>query len=180
MKHIYIVRHCQATGQEPDAPLTERGQQQAVQLASFFAETAVDSILSSPFERAYCTVSPLAEKLGLKIVTDERLTERVLTGQNHPNWREMLRQTYDDLDLCYEGGESSRGAMERASSVVREVLESEHTHTVIVSHGNLISLLLKHFDSRIGFPEWESLSNPDVYHLSFAGEQPGIERIWRE
>lgn len=180
MKHIYIVRHCQATGQEPDAPLTEQGQQQAVQLASFFAETAVDFILSSPFERAYRTVSPLAEKLGLKIVTDERLTERVLTGQNHPNWREMLQQTYDDLDLCYEGGESSRGAMERASSVVREVLESEHTHTVIVSHGNLISLLLKHFDSRIGFSEWESLSNPDVYHLSFAGEQPAIARIWRE
>jgi 2,3-bisphosphoglycerate-dependent phosphoglycerate mutase len=29
---LYLVRHCQATGQEPDAPLTEIGQQQAIAL----------------------------------------------------------------------------------------------------------------------------------------------------
>jgi broad specificity phosphatase PhoE len=29
MKHIYLVRHCQATGQEADAPLTALGQEQA-------------------------------------------------------------------------------------------------------------------------------------------------------
>lgn len=35
---FYLVRHCQATGQEPDAPLTETGQQQAIALADWLGE----------------------------------------------------------------------------------------------------------------------------------------------
>lgn len=114
----------------------------------------------------------------MAIALDDRLTERVLSGSNHPDWRDMLRKTYDDLDLCYEGGESSTTAMKRASSVIAEALESGYNNVVIVSHGNLISLLLKHFDDRFGFKEWESLSNPDVYHLIFEQDAPIIHRIW--
>jgi 2,3-bisphosphoglycerate-dependent phosphoglycerate mutase len=50
--------------------------------------------------------------------------------------------------------------MSRAISVVMEVVNSGYKNAVIVSNGNLISLLLKQFDNRIGFREWESLSNP--------------------
>ena len=109
---------------------------------------------------------------------DERLTERILSGRNEPAWREMLRRTYDDLDMCYEGGESSRTAMHRAVRVVEEIQQNSSQNAVIVSHGNLISLLLKHYDNRIGFREWEGLSNPDVYRLSFLEDAPGIQRIW--
>lgn len=178
MKHIYLVRHCKATGQEPDAPLTELGGKQAEQLAEFFSGKEIDSIISSPFERAHHTIKPLADKLGLETVLDERLTERVLSDQDLPDWYEMLRKTYDDLDLCYAGGESSRTAMSRVSSVITEVLNGASQHTVVVSHGNLISLLLKHFDDQIGFKEWEALTNPDVYHLSFEHDSPRIRRVW--
>lgn len=178
MKHIYIVRHCKATGQEPDAPLTELGVKQAEQLAEFFSEKEIDAILSSPFERAHRTIRPLADKLGLEIALDDRLTERVLSDQDLPDWYDMLRKTYDDLDLCYAGGESSRTAMSRVSSVIHEVLDGPNQHTIIVSHGNLISLLLKYFDSQIGFKEWEALSNPDVYLLAFQNDSPSIQRVW--
>jgi len=40
MKRIYLVRHCKAAGQEPEAPLTEEGVTQAERLADFFAGTA--------------------------------------------------------------------------------------------------------------------------------------------
>ncbi|RJE87429.1 histidine phosphatase family protein [Paenibacillus sp. 1011MAR3C5] len=178
MKNIYIVRHCQAEGQAPDAPLTAAGAQQAGRLAQFLSGKNIDYIISSPFSRAYRTITPLADKLGVEIVLEERLSERVLSAQNHPEWRNMLLQTYEDLDLCYEGGESSNTAMGRAISVVKEVLDSKNSNIVVVSHGNLISLLLKHFDHRIGFKEWERLSNPDVYQLSFLEDEPSIHRIW--
>lgn len=180
MKHIYIVRHCKAAGQEPDAPLTELGVQQADQLAAFLSDKEIDSIISSPFERAFRTIKPFADKRGLEIALDERLTERVLSVQDLPDWYEKLRMTYDDLDLCYEGGESSRTAMNRVSSVVAKVLSGPHRHTVLVSHGNLISLLLKHFDDQIGFKEWEALSNPDVYLLTFEENSPKIQRVWAD
>ncbi|KQO12064.1 histidine phosphatase family protein [Paenibacillus sp. Leaf72] len=178
MKTIYLVRHCQAEGQEPDAPLTAVGIEQAQQLAAFLANKQIEGIISSPFERAYRTISPLADAAALPIKLDERLTERVLLGQNHPDWREMLRQTYEDMDLCYEGGESSRTATNRAVQVVTEVLNSSWKNAVIVSHGNLISLLLKHLDQAVGFEEWEALSNPDVYELSFTDAASSFKRIW--
>jgi 2,3-bisphosphoglycerate-dependent phosphoglycerate mutase len=178
MKNIFIVRHCKAEGQAADAPLTGQGIQQALELAEFLSDKGIDHIVSSPYLRAYDTIKPLANLIGVKVVMDERLTERVLSGRNEPAWREMLRRTYDDLDLCYEGGESSRTAMHRAVHVVEEVLQNSSQNAVIVSHGNLVSLLLKHYDDRIGFREWEALSNPDVYQLRFLQDAPDIHRIW--
>jgi 2,3-bisphosphoglycerate-dependent phosphoglycerate mutase len=50
--------------------------------------------------------------------------------------------------------------------------------TLLVTHGNLMTLLLKHFDDRIGFAEWQRLTNPDVYRISFSAERAEIARIW--
>ncbi|WP_274365590.1 histidine phosphatase family protein [Paenibacillus thermotolerans] len=180
MKHVYIVRHCKAEGQAADAPLTAEGVRQAEKLAEFFSDKPIDYIVSSPFDRAYRTVKPLADRLGLEIAMDERLTERILSGGNRPDWRELLRNTFDDLDLRYVGGEASSTAMGRAVSAVTEVLNSGYKNVVIVTHGNLMSLLLKYYDSRIGFAEWEALSNPDVYRLSFVEDIPSIHRVWMD
>jgi len=179
MKNVYVVRHCKAEGQAPDAQLTSVGIEQAEKLAELFLDKEIDFIISSPYERAYRSIKPLSDQIGIEITLDERLAERVLSNKNRPDWRDMLRKTFDDLNLCYEGGESSYTAMSRAVAVVMEVLKSEYKNIVIVSHGNLISLLLKHFDDRFGYKEWESLSNPDVFHLAFPeNEKPTIRRIW--
>ncbi|MCA1292772.1 phosphoglycerate mutase family protein [Paenibacillus sp. alder61] len=118
MKNVYVVRHCKADGQEPDAKLTELGIHQAENLAKFLLNKDIDFIISSPFERAYRTIAPSAEQIGIEVVLDDRLAERLLSNKNHSDWRDMLRKTYDDLDICYEGGESSNTATGRATSVV--------------------------------------------------------------
>ncbi|WP_152394873.1 histidine phosphatase family protein [Paenibacillus guangzhouensis] len=179
MKQIYVVRHCQAEGQAADAPLTAVGQEQAQDLAAFLADRPIDYIVCSPYVRACDTIAPLAMQLGIEVQLDERLTERVLSEQNCPDWMDMLRATYDDLELCFEGGESSRMAMQRVVQVVQEMLERPGEHAVLVSHGNLISLLLKYFDDGFGFEQWRALSNPDVYLLSFSDyQQPSMTRLW--
>lgn len=180
MKNIYLIRHCKAEGQSADAPLTELGREQAHKLTEFLLPKNIDLIISSPYERASRTIKPLAEKLSMEIIIDVRLKERVLSNKNHKDWREMLRKTFDDLDLCYVGGESSNEAITRSINVIREVLNKEYTSAAIVSHGNLISLLLKYFDDKRGFEEWEVMSNPDVYQLSFIHDTPIIERIWTD
>ncbi|WP_419873284.1 histidine phosphatase family protein [Candidatus Pristimantibacillus sp. PTI5] len=176
--NIFIVRHCKADGQSPRANLTEEGDTQANRLAEFLYGKHIESIYSSPFVRAINSITPLAQKLKVNIITDDRLSERILCAGNHPNWREMLRNTFNDLELCYEGGESSVTAMNRALSVIKDIRESGLKNVVIVTHGNLMSLLLKYFDNNIGFAEWEDLSNPDVYHLQFDDATPIIQRIW--
>lgn len=166
-KHIYIVRHCKAEGQEPEAKLTEKGVQDAYLLVQFFKDKSIDYIISSPYLRAHHTILPFAEEFNVAIHFDNRLTERVLCNSSHSNWLDMLKQSFKDLDLYFEGGESSHTAMNRIVQVVEEALDSESKNIVIVSHGNLIALLLKYFDNRIGFEEWQALSNPDVFKLSF-------------
>nr|WP_298787667.1 histidine phosphatase family protein [uncultured Marinococcus sp.] len=44
MKNLYIVRHCEALGQESDAPLTDEGLKQANDLAAFFKDLRVEKL----------------------------------------------------------------------------------------------------------------------------------------
>jgi 2,3-bisphosphoglycerate-dependent phosphoglycerate mutase len=174
---LYLVRHCQAAGLEPDAPLTEIGQQQAITLANRLCEAEIGCIVSSPFSRAYQSVIPLSQRLGLTIEIDSLLTERVLSPVPSDNWRELLAKTFVDLDLSFEGGETSRTAMMRGVTVVERARQRTVKAAIIVTHGNLMTLILKYFDKQIGYAEWESLQNPDVYCLKFSDKGTCIKRI---
>lgn len=179
MKTIYLVRHCKASGQETEAPLTEEGRQQALELASFFSGIEINKIVSSPYLRALQTIEPLAVRLGLEIQQDTRLGERVLSSGYLSNWLELLKATFEDPDLVLEGGESSREAMLRAKAVVNELLEASGDGIILVSHGNLTALLLKAFDDGFGFTDWEAMTNPDVYKITIDEEQADIRRVWK-
>lgn len=173
---LYLVRHCAALGQEPDAPLTQEGYRQAEMLAQMLAQKSIGRIVSSPFVRAYETIAPFAKRCGLAIETDERLCERVLCGAARDDWREALQASFADLDVCLPGGESSRAAMKRGVAAVTEAWQ-DNTTTVVVTHGNLLALILRHFDNTVGFAEWQGLSNPDVFAVTRDTETTRFERI---
>lgn len=180
MKRIYLIRHCKASGQESSAPLTSEGQIQAHELTKFFGDRPIDYIVSSPYDRAVSTIRPLAQFLDLTIRIDDRLRERVLSAVQLTNWMDELRNTFDDLDLRLPGGESSREAMSRGVSVIEELVELPNKNIAVVTHGNLMSLMLKHFDQSFGFNEWRQLSNPDIYELAFLDdEKRSINRLWK-
>lgn len=176
MKTIYLVRHCSATGQAPDATLTSIGFQQAQDLVSFFDKKAIEHIISSPYLRAKQSITPTALSKQLETQTDSRLAERILSDIDLPNWMAQLEKTFTDLDLKLPGGESSREATARGVEVFMEV----PNQSILVTHGNLMSLMLKHFDDSFGFHEWKSLSNPDVYMLTIDHSISNISRVWNE
>ncbi|UNL82964.1 histidine phosphatase family protein [Priestia koreensis] len=164
-KKVFLVRHCQAKGQEESAILTEEGFLQAEALSRFFEPYKIDHIISSPFTRALQTIEPTARVKGIKVEEDVRLMERILSATPMNDWYEKLEKTFQDLDLSYEGGESSLEAMRRAQSVIQEIADHEAECIVLVTHGNLLALLLKSYDSMIGFQQWADLRNPDVFLL---------------
>jgi 2,3-bisphosphoglycerate-dependent phosphoglycerate mutase len=175
MKTIYLVRHCSATGQSPEAELSQLGHQQAQELVSFFEDKMIHHIVSSPYTRAQHSIQPTAQSKNISIIIDKRLAERKLSTSDLPNWIELLEETFTDLDFKFAGGESSREATDRAIEVVKE----SPTNVVLVTHGNLMSLILKHFDNSIGFQDWKSLSNPDVFSLTIVNNESNIERLWK-
>nr|WP_066295481.1 histidine phosphatase family protein [Bacillus sp. FJAT-29937] len=178
MKKTYIIRHCEAEGQPPESKLTNNGLKQALDLSEFFSEMKIDRILSSPYKRAIDTIEPLAKQLNIEIELNRKLTERILSTENLPDWLEKLRATFDDMELKFEGGESSQAATERIVEVAEEIFNGEKENTIIVTHGNLMSLLLKYYKNDFGFDDWKSLSNPDVFLLRNENNEVTFERVW--
>ena len=181
MKKLIVVRHCTATGQECDAPLTAVGQQQAKALANFLIteQLPIKKIISSPFARAVHSIEPYASQVQLPIQEDDRLAERILSGVPMDNWLQMLEQTFTEIDVAFPGGESTRQATERVQSLIHSIVQhQEQEVTLLVTHGNLFTLILKIFDNSIGFSTWKSLSNPDVYEITIEHGTANIHRLW--
>src|SRR5262245_14877295 len=96
---LYLIRHCESSGQHADAPLTSVGHVQAGALADRLASLQIDRIVSSPFLRAMQSIAPLAERLRLAIDVDARLAEPILSTAELPDWQAALRASFDDPDL---------------------------------------------------------------------------------
>ncbi|WP_390353972.1 histidine phosphatase family protein [Virgibacillus halophilus] len=179
-KQILLVRHCEAESQAVEAPLTKKGKRQAQQLKLFLKNHSIDRIISSPSTRAIQSTEPFAQDMSIQIETDERLLERVLSTKDMTNWMEKLRNSFDAMDLAYHGGESGTEATKRAMKVIEELWGDGNLATVIVTHGNLLALLIKHYQSSFGFDDWRRLSNPDMYRLAQHREEVSIQRLWEE
>ncbi len=79
---VHLLRHGEVEnpagiiyGRLPGYHLSANGREMARAAADYFAERAVVALFCSPLERAQETARPVAERLGLDIVTDDRLIE---------------------------------------------------------------------------------------------------------
>jgi len=79
---VHLLRHGEVEnptgviyGRLPGYHLSAQGRLMALAAADFFAERPVVSLFCSPLERAQETARPVSERLGLDIVTDQRLIE---------------------------------------------------------------------------------------------------------
>jgi len=72
---IFLVRHAEAAPGEPDElrALTPAGREAARALGERLARHAPDAVVSSPLLRARETAEPIADALGLKAESDDRL-----------------------------------------------------------------------------------------------------------
>jgi 2,3-bisphosphoglycerate-dependent phosphoglycerate mutase len=177
IRNIYLVRHCKAVGQEPEAQLTNQGREDSYRLVDTLIDKEIDMIYSSPFKRAMETIKPFALKTGQEIIIDDRLKERVLSSVEFDDWMEKLEATYEDLELRFDGGETSNEATSRGIQFLNEVLEGPGDNVVVVSHGALISLLIRHYIKQFGFNEWKHMTNPDIFHMKVMNEGIEINRM---
>jgi broad specificity phosphatase PhoE len=102
---VHLLRHGEVHnpdhvlyGRLPGYHLSANGRMMAAAAADYFEGRPVAAIFASPLERAQETAQPVAERLGLPIITDDRLIEsgNVLEGKsvslaslglNPRNWR---------------------------------------------------------------------------------------------
>ncbi|WP_222599315.1 histidine phosphatase family protein [Aquibacillus kalidii] len=181
VKRLFLVRHCNAEGQHKDSPLTKDGVRQAMKLANFLEQSSYtfDRIITSPYLRAIESIKPFAERANLTIQVDQRLHERVLSQEPIDDWMDVLEQSFSDFDFALPGGESSNDALSRSIQVVNEVKHDDSSENIIiVTHGNLLAILLKEFQADFGFSHWKEFTNPDLFLAQRIGGEYVVERLW--
>ena len=165
MQQVLLVRHCDTTGQDPEAPLTAAGTDQALRLAERLSSFPIDHLVCSPYMRALATIRPFAERAGLDVHIDERLAEHRLSPEPVDHWRDLVRRSFEEPDFAVPGGESERETLLRGRAAIESVLDGGHHLPLVVSHGQLLGLVLHSVDPTFGYAGWASLRNPDVHLL---------------
>jgi len=163
---LYVARHGETLWNaqnmvcgRTDIPLTETGLQQAELLAERTKNLKIHRIIASPLIRAVQTAAPTAERLGLEIVTDERLIEQnygIYEGvdRQDPGFLRNKRQ----FAFRYPGGESMMDVAARVYSLIRELKETCLGEDVLlVCHGGVCRLIRTYF---------EDMTNEEFFHYS--------------
>jgi 2,3-bisphosphoglycerate-dependent phosphoglycerate mutase len=175
---VLLIRHCRATGQAAEDPLTPDGVRAAEALAGLLQALQVDALFSSPLARARATLAPFARQTGLPVGLDPRLAERILAVPPSAGWLEQVRASFADPDYRAPGGESLREAQNRGLAAVREIAEGGHRLPAIATHGNLLAGILRSADESFGFTDWERLRNPELFRATcLEGKLASFERV---
>ena len=92
----------------------------------------------------------------------------------------MFYNTYENENLAFEGGESSKVATIRIQNVIESLLfDSPYENSIVVTHGNILSLLLRTYQPSFGFEQWQRLSNPDLFLLELHSNfELVVKRLW--
>lgn len=152
---LYVARHGETRWNalnkvcgRTDIPLTELGMKQAEDLADRIDGLGIDLIISSPMIRARETARPAARRLGLEIITDDRLIE-----QNYGNYEGVDRQNPGFLQnkrqfaFRYPGGESMMDVAHRIYGLLEELKEKyPNRNVLLVCHGGVCRLIRTYFE----------------------------------
>lgn len=144
---VHLLRHGEVHnpggvlyGRLPGYHLSATGRLMAASAADYFAERPVAAVFASPLDRAQETAQPVAERLGLEIVTDDRLIEsgNVLEGKtvtltqlalNPLNWRYLWNP------FTPSWGEPYQQVVDRMWAVIERAREAVRgREAVCVSH----------------------------------------------
>jgi len=178
---IYVIRHGEASSNEPDAPLTEVGQKQAQQLAEFlsrFTNNENSRLISSPYLRASKTAEIVAARINQTFSKDKRLQERNIGDYQGSNLFKDLKNHFSDTNHRFPNGESNGEVRVRAISLIDEIRHDNQHPTFLFTHRLTMMILFNYYDQNWDFDKGVSITNPDVYELQFVDERPSIRRVW--
>lgn len=173
-----MIRHAEASGQGPEAPLTPLGEALSEALAPELAKLGGGPLYASPFRRALATIEPYATKTGQVVQVLAGLRERLLAPKPPEDWMGHIARSFEDAGYALPGGESFEDLRKRAGADLLAVQRRGGPRPVLVSHGNLMAALFRDADRGFGFADWEALRNPDLFEVTLdVGRVASFSRV---
>ena len=185
MTKLYLVRHAHSvyTPEEMTRPLSGRGRRDARYVTKLLMKERIDAVCSSPYRRAVETVEGIALHIDQEIKIVEEVRERTLSSEPVENFDEAISIVWADPTFSLEGGESNHTAQKRGVQGIFKILEEYNGKNVVVgTHGNIMVLIMNHFDQKYGIDFWKELEMPDVYCLTFDHQfmLQNVTRVWSQ
>jgi len=140
MTTFLLLRHGTRVSRSEDTSLSNVGIQQAIFTAHYLQNRNISYIYASPLKRTQQTASIIARHLKLPVITDNRLSERMIFDKTKgltfeeflKEWdKTMINRTYQPLY-----GDSSVQAGQRLKTVLDEI--SNDKVNLIVTHAGII------------------------------------------
>lgn len=163
---LYVTRHGQSEWNYEnkvcgisDINLTEKGIEQAKELAAKLENYNIDIIISSPLRRARKTAEIISSTIGKDIIIDNRLFEQnfgVYEGGSRDslNFKESKKQ----FTCKPSGGESLFQVVHRVYNLIEEIKEKYPDKTILlVGHGSVSRIINTYFDD---------ISNEEFYRFN--------------
>lgn len=184
---IYMVRHGEAPkkGNERTRGLTEKGFLDAQLVTEILIDEEIDAVISSPYKRSILTVKKLAEKIKKEVIVYEDLKERIFSSEDNrisdKKLIPLLEKSFMEPYFALEGGESNADCQKRAIKVLIELLNIFRDKKIVVgTHGAVMTLMMRYFDSKYDLNFLNSTSKPDIYRMEFNEQKlVCVQRIWR-
>lgn len=171
---IYLVRHCHSEYSSPEDEetrgLSERGHKDAMTVGELLSHAGVQVVCSSPYTRAVQSVEGIAKLIGVSIELDERFRERDFAGLGYAVGDRLgaMVRGFSEPDFAFPGGESNRDVELRGIGAMHQVLRKYSGKKVAIGiHGGIMTLIMRHYDSRFDADFLRHLPKPDIYRLTF-------------
>jgi broad specificity phosphatase PhoE len=158
MTTLLLVRHAAhdwlgrgVAGRMPGVALNDPGGRQAKELVARLQHRPAQAIYSSPLQRAQETAAPLAQALGLAVVTDDELAEIDFGEWTGLHFGELERDHREQWRLWCEhksiaaapGGEAFADVQRRIMARLEQLRRLHPSETVLLfSHGDVIKAAL--------------------------------------
>lgn len=187
LTYIYMIRHADSPyihGQEETRGLSEKGWQDAQRVAEILQAEQIDVFISSAYARAIQTMEAAAKQTNQEIKLEPGFREREIGpwGVAFEHFVQAVEYVFANREFAFSGGESNAVAGERGIAALQEVLDHHRGKKVAIGiHGNIMTIIMNHYDPSYDFSFWKKSSMPDIYKLSFKEDQLiQVERLWND
>jgi len=154
---VYFIRHgedvftIQKIYQGPNSSLSEKGREQAHQVAERFANINFNLLVMSPFKRAKDTADIINERHNKKILESPLFAEtkrpsevigkgfqdpetlavyiEIEAHENDPHWRYSDEETFDEI-------------RRRGIKALQFLVEHETDRIIVICHGNMLRVMM--------------------------------------
>lgn len=165
MTTIYLTRHGQTEWNlekrlqgHGNSPLTEFGLNRAKELSKRIKDIDIDTIYTSPIERAYKTACIVKGDKNIEVKVHEGLKEMNFGDYEGKITEEVMKENPDwdisaimrgNLEMRAPNGETLGEVRERVNSAMKEIIkENEDKNILIVAHGITLKAIMAFFNDQ--------------------------------